>query len=297
MPETDLPGNSAPAQPVAQPDPIAPVAEPEPQFPVAPQPAPVQPIEARDRTRDQFEKLLESNRRLNERNLVLQQELERRQQSSALTFDPFQAQRQTPQQQVNPNDFIEIDPNTGDKFINEQRLRARLEEVTQKANRLEQTLQGYVKTAEEREVERQEKETYSAYPELNPNSKNFDPSFNRNVRSILTDSFYNAQEYGGSPLSFKEAADFVRAQFPKPAQQQPAPAVDDKAKAEEAAAAKAAKEQGSAQAVSQPRGQAQISDDDELETLRYRTRYLNDDEALARRILNTDHVIRDEETA
>ena len=278
----------------AQPAPVAPAPEPvaEPVQPVQ-QPAPVTlPENAPNRTREQFEKLVESNRRLYEDKVQLERELAQRRAPQGQ--DPFAApQSRVPQ--VNPNDFVEVDPITGDKFINEQRLRAKLEEVTNKAAKLEQVVNSYVKTAEDREIERQEKETYRAHPELNPNSKQFDPTFNRNVRSILTDSFYNQEEYGGQPLSFKEAADFVRQQFPKPSSQ---PAVDPaqaEAQKAQAAAAQAQKEQGSAQAVSQPRGQAQISDDEELETLRYRTRYLNDDWALARRIVNTDHVAKDVE--
>lgn len=285
MAETTDIGTSAGQAPVA-PE-VAPVAEPvAPQPVVAQQPAPAPlPENAPNRTREQFEKLVESNRRLYEDKLQLERELAARR-----TPDYGAPQRQP--QQVNPNDFVETDPITGDKFINEQRLRARLEEVTNKASQLEKTLQGYVKTAEEREIDRQEKETYRAHPELNPNSKTFDPVFNRNVRSILTDSFYNQEEYGGQPLSFKEAADFVKAQFqPKQADTQ----AQTEATKQQQAAAQAQKEQGSAQAVSQPRGQAAISDDEQLENLRYRTRYLNDDWALAQRIVNTDHVAKDVE--
>lgn len=284
---TDL-GTSVPQAPVA------PVVEPVVAEPVQPvqQPAPATlPENAPNRTREQFEKLVESNRRLYEDNLAKTQQLQRMQQTQ------YAPQAPKAIEQVNPNDFVETDPITGDKFINEQRLRQRLEEVNSKTARLEQVVQGYVKTAEEREIDRQEKETYRAHPELNPNSKTFDPVFNRNVRSILTDSFYNQEEYGGQPLSFKEAADFVKTQFqPKVAQATPA---EQQAQAEaqqaQSAAAQAQKEQGSAQAVSQPRGQAAITDDEQLENLRYRTRYLNDDWALAQRIVNTDHVAKDVE--
>lgn len=290
---TDL-GTSAGQAPVAPV--IDPVAEPivAPQTVVAPQPAPVTslPENAPNRTREQFEKLVESNRRLYEDKLQLERELAARR-----APDYGTPQRQSTQQ-VNPNDFVEIDPLTGDKFINEQRLRSKLEEVNSKTQQLEQVVNSYVKSAEEREIDRQEKETYSAHPELNPNSQTFDPVFNRNVRSILTDSFYNQEEYGGRPLSFKEAADFVKAQFqPKQVAQATAEqqAQIDAQVAQQSAAAQAQKEQGSAQAVSQPRGQAAITDDEQLENLRYRTRYLNDDWALAQRIVNTDHVAKDVE--
>ena len=73
-----------------------------------------------------------------------------------------------------------------------------------------------------------------------------------------------------------------------------APVVADTKVAEAAAAAaQASKEQGSAQAVSQPRAQVQQSAeaDEALENLRYRVRYLNDDAALAERIMHTEHIL------
>jgi hypothetical protein len=280
-----------PAVPVVQAEPVqAPAAPVVPQVPVEPVGTPVSQLNTQnDRTREQFEKLLESNRRLFEANELLRQENERRRAMSSGINAPQSVTSN--QQQVNTNDFVERDPITGEAYINEQRLRARIEELQNKANKAEQTVQNYIKTAENREVERQEKETYSAYPELNPNSKDFDSEFNRAVRATLTDSFYSVNEYGGKPLSFKEAADFVRKQFPKQKAQSSAEA--DAQAAAAAQAAQAGKEQGAAQAVSQPRAQVQqqASDEAELDNLRYRTRYLNDDKALAQRIMHTEHIL------
>lgn len=270
------------ADPVAAPAPQAPAATPE-----------VLPTETRDRTREQFEKLLESNRKLFESNEALRRDLESQKQ--------VQTNKQVqPVQQVNPNDFVEIDPISGEKLINEQRLRARLEELNTKAAKvddLEKTLQGYVKSTESREIERQEKETFAAYPELDPRNAGFDPSFNRLVRATLTDSFYAQEDYGGRALSFKEAADIVKSQYPglsKKKETQPT-AEEQKAAEEAAAAAQSVKEQGSAQAVSQPRAQVQqeASDEEELKALQYRTRYMNDDQALAERIKHTEHIFSD----
>ena len=273
-------GSVAPFVPAQQ----EPVVE---QTPVAP--AQPLPIDASERTRQQFEKLLESNKQLFESNQNIQRQLETQRLASAKPVEP-----------VKEEDFIEIDPISGDRLINEKRLRARLEEVNNKASevdQLKQTVEGMRKSTENREIERQEKETFTAYPELNPRGKSYDPNFNKLVRATLTDSFYAQDDYGGRPLSFKEAADAVKAAYPtQPAQ----PAAASQPTAEELKAAEAAsqqaqagKEQGSAQAVSQPsaRVQQESSDEDTLKDLRYRTRYLNDDTALAERIMHTEHIL------
>lgn len=287
MAETDQAGNVVAQQvaaPVAQPEPVAPA----PQAPVAP----VQDLTTNnDRTREQFEKLLESNRRLFEANELLRSENEAKRNANRV-FDPIQNVPQVSKQQVNTNDFVDRDPITGEAYINENRLRSRIEELQTKASRAEQAIQSYIKTSENREVERQEKETFNAYPELDPKQKDFDPEFNRAVRATLTDSFYSVDEYGGRPLSFKEAADFVRKQFPSK-KSTPEPVEDAKAAEAASQQAQSVKEQSAAQAVSQPRAQVQqeASNEEELQNLRYRTRYLNDDQALAQRIMHTEHIL------
>lgn len=277
-------GSAAPVVP-AQPEPVV-------DAPQAPAPAaPVQPLstDASERTRQQFEKLLESNKQLFESNQNIQKQLE--------------AQRVTsvkPVESVNEEDFIEIDPISGDRLINEKRLRAKIEEVNSKASevdKLKQTVEGMQKSTENREIERQEKETFTAYPELNPRGKSYDSNFNKLVRATLTDSFYAQDDYGGKPLTFKEAADAVKAAYPtQPVQ--PAGATQPTAeelKAAEAASkeAQAGKEQSSAQPVSQPSAQVkqEASDEETLKNLVYRTRYLNDDAALAERIMHTEHIL------
>lgn len=263
---------------------VVPEVAPAAPAPQTPAPAGNLPTDSRERTREQFEKLLESNRRLYDKVGSLEQQLV--QQETNRMNNPAQVpQRQSVPPQVNPNDFVERDPITGEKLINEDRLRARIEEINQRAVKAEQAVQQYAKTTEEREIERQNTETFSSYPDLNPGSEKFDPAFNDLVTGVLYSSLAKAK-----PMTFKEAADFVAAQTKRGQTATPAPVDDTKAK-EAAQAAQTLKEQSSAQATSQPRAQQQMSDEQELETLRYRTRYLNDDAALAERIKHTEHIL------
>uniref|UniRef100_A0A6M3LFW4 Uncharacterized protein n=1 Tax=viral metagenome TaxID=1070528 RepID=A0A6M3LFW4_9ZZZZ len=269
-----------------------PVADtPAPQAPVEPVTSQL-PVEAPDRTKQQFDKLIESNRKLFESNQIIQEQLEAQRLANAKPVQPAKP--------IDTDDFIEIDPNTGDRLINEQRLKAKIEELNNRASKvdtLEKTVEGMRKSVEQREIDRQEKETFAAYPELDSRKETYDPNFNKLVRATLTDSFYAQDDYGGKPLTFKEAADLVRTSFPKkPAQPEPAAKqTAEELKAAEAASkeAQAGKEQGSAQAVSQPSSQVKqdSSDEETLKDLRYKTRYLNDDQALAERIKHTEHIL------
>ncbi len=277
-PQGDAPTTVAPVQDVVTPAP-------------AEVPAPVQnaPVETKDRTREQFEKLLDSNRRLFETNEYLRRQVDQRKDTNQ-TFGPIQ---ETGKPAIDPTEFVGTDPETGARFIDELKLQSKLQDIQSRANKAEATVQSYIKTAETREIERQNKETFGSYPELDPSSQSFDLGFHKLVRGALYDSMNFADDNGGRPFTFKEAADFVRTQVPKasqPASQpkpEPAPATPAPQAPEQG---QALKEQGSAQATSQPRGGAAIDSDEELKSLQYRTRFLNDDEALAQRILNTDHV-------
>lgn len=309
--DPNIQGGVAPeTQPVAQPAPVAPTA-PEPVAPVA-QPAPAQPQvpvkpvdplpdAAQERTREQFEKLLESNRRLYEANELLRQEMTKRSETNQV-FQPIQTPAAQPQPrvtptEVNPADFVEVDPVTGEQYINESKLKARMEEITNKAARAEQIASQYAQQAEQREIERQNREAFGAYPELNPSNPNFDTRFSNQTRAILYDSMINSHDYGGRPLSFREAAEFVRGASPSQskAMEQKVEAVQQAQQAaqqqqQQADAAQELKEQGSLQAAGtpEPAQRAQLSSDEDLRNLQVRTRY-GDDEALARRILGTDH--------
>ena len=236
-----------------------------------------------DRTREQFAKLLESNRRLNE-------ELQRR--AAQNTQIP---QAPAPQPQVDPRDFIEVDPISGQEFINEQKLKSRLEDVTQRAGRAEQMVQTYIQASEQREIDRQNKETYASYPELNPDVREqFNPEFARKTRQVLTDAFMNPQDYGGRPLSFKEAADLVRRES-IPSQPQvvmdnpltPAPQVQ--VAQPTAPTGQEIKQQVTAEVANQPAAlRDNVSDDELSQKLSRATRY-GDDEALAIRLKLSDH--------
>lgn len=259
---------------------------------------PVDPLpdQSSDRAKEQFEKLLESNRRLFETNELLRNQLEGRQQSQQV-FDPLR-QQQAPRQQgqATMEDFVEVNPVTGERYIDENRLKSRLSELNQKASKLETAMQSYMRAAEGRESERQNKEAFAAHPELDPYSQNFDQDFNKQVRGILIDAFNNPNDYGGRPLSFREAADYVRGQLGKVTQKAQASEQQQQAEVQQqqqAAEAQAKKEQASTQATSQPGNQARTSVDDEQELaeLRHRTRYLNDDQALAERIKHTEHIL------
>ena len=267
---------------------------------VVPAPAPVatpavEPLAETviDKTKEQFQKLLESNKRLNEANEVLRQQL---QQPAAQVSQP------APQSQsVSPSDFIDSDPQTGERYFNEAKftakmneIQARQQEIADKANNAESTIQSYLKISEDREIERQEKETFSAHPELNPNAAGFDPVLNKQVRGILIDSYQNPSDYdNGRPLSFKEAADFVKNIQGKTTQvAQPDPAQLEA----ESQAAQQLKEQATSSVASQPRAQESTAEKEELEGLIYRTRYLADDSALAERLKHTEHILPKEQS-
>lgn len=241
------------------------------------------PVETREKTREQFEKLIESNRRLFEANESLRREMEQRRVSNQV-FEPIQQVPPASNQRVNPQEFVEVDPKTGETYINETKLRSRMEEIQQKASKAEEAINNYIKTAEQREIERQNKETFSVYPELDPANEKFDQTFNKQVRGILLDSMYSAGDYGGKTFSFKEAADFVRSQYPKKVEATPQmtqESVND------------VREQVSAQPSNQPMSsRPAMEDDDQLGDLRRRTR-MGDTEALARRLLNTEHILKD----
>jgi hypothetical protein len=197
---------------------------------------------------------------------------------------------------VNPNDFTFIDPVSGEKLIDDNKLRTRIEEINNRTAQAEQKLQQYVKTFEDREIERQNNEAFNVYPELKPGGEKFDSGFHALVTGALYNSMVNTDIYGyGRPLTFKEAADFVATQTKRAvASATPDAASAKKAEDDAKAAQEAArqlKQQSSAQANSQPQAQQQMTDDAELKSLQYRTRYLNDDKALAERIKHTEHIL------
>lgn len=274
VPNTDPNAVPPVEQPAAQPAPV--VA----QAPAA-APAAELPQDVRAQTREQFEKLLENNRKLFEANEQLRRDMSARAAANQ-TFAPIQ--NAPVPQPINTNEFVEIDPTTGDKFINDQKLKAKMEELNQRASRAEAAVNSYIKTSEDREIEKQNRETFQAYPELNPADKEkFDPAFHKQVRGIIFDSMYNPAEYGGRPLTFKESADLVSIQFT--GKKTPA-----KPEAPAGPTAADQKVDAAAGVTSAPQNAPQPTHDEDLVELRRATRY-GSDEALARRLLNTEHIV------
>jgi hypothetical protein len=235
----------------------------------------------KDRTRENFEKLLESNQRLFEQNEILRQEIHQRLGTPA---PQAPAQPQTPPTQAQSEwDFYETDPKTGETYINRDKLNRTMKDIRERANRAEITAQSLVKTNEEREIERQNQEAFVAYPELNPQGGKFDERLHKQVRGMLYDSFLNPGVYGGRPLTFKEAADLARGGQPAQPAAQPAPQAQP-------GAGEALKEAGAAQLSSQPQNAPAPTDDSELLALRFATR-MGSEEALARRLVHTEHIL------
>lgn len=178
------------------------------------------------RTTEQFQKVLQSNNALHEQNQLLQRQLQQLQEAqgrieqeiqqhstNATNYSSTQntqVQPSVPLQSptVNPNDFVEIDPETGEKFINSDRLNAAIQATRQAAvAESSKVVQDYIQNQQKQEELRQIKEAYENYPSLNPNSSDHDTEFARLTRQILTDSYGYQQDYGGFPLTFKQAAD------------------------------------------------------------------------------------------
>lgn len=305
-----------PAQPVTVPAAQAPIATPEgngfgapaqPNGFTAPQPqptveAPVQQattISDNARTTEQFGKLTETNQRLAQTNELLRQELQRMnavRQQSQQQFQPVQQVPSAPMQQSSAmpklSDYIEVDPVSGERFVNEAKFNAAVADIYAKASRAEQVVQTYVQTAEQRERARQDREAFTAYPNLNPQGGKFDPLFAQQTRAIVYDSLINPQDYGGRPLGFKDAADFVvkstgRAPSPTQATVQP-PTVNTQNQVQ--------KEQAAASVQNQPRAEMQAVDSDqEIRRQNMDTR-LGKDEAIAFRLSLTPHRIDEVET-
>lgn len=253
----------------------------QPVQPVAPAP---QPEPTNDRTSQQFEKLLESNRQLYENNRKLQEEMARRQAPQT----PVQPRPTSQPQQVDPREFVETDPVTGEQYINGQKMAARVRELEQQLERTVTQTQSFIKTAEQRDIERQTSEAYAAHPELEPGNTKFSEGFHRQVRGVLTDSMFNAADYGGRPLTFREAADLVKKQYQPVQTQTPVQGGNPPEQESAVNSGNALKEQGSAQVMSQPQNAPMASSSEELEALRFRTRQ-GDDQALAARLIATEH--------
>lgn len=283
------------AAPVVPDAPAQPQVVATPAQPAQPAPAPqVLPETAPDRTKEQFEKLIESNKRLFQANELLRQEITKRTQSQQ-TFDPIQrpvapAQPAQPVRQPDPKDFIEVDE-YGNRYVNEEKLQNAFNQLRQEASTAKQTVEQYIQTAEQREIERQNRETYSSYPELNPQGASFDYGFAQQVRATLIDSMVNSTDYGGRALNFKEAADLVKGRY-APAVT-PAPVIAQPVVTpEQVQAQQALKDQASLSPTGQNPVQARqnYADNSDIRDLQFKTR-MGSDEALARRLIHTPHIL------
>ena len=272
--------NTAPNKPV-QPVPVQPVVtQTEPTEPSTP----AEPEVMKDRTRDNFEKLLESNQRLFEQNEIMRQEIQ--QKLGQPTPQPAQQTQQPAQTPQSEWDFYEVDPKTGETFINRDKLSETMKELRDRTQRAEVQVQKIVKTNEEKEIERQNAETFAVYPTLNPKDENFDKQFSLQVEGLVYSSLIGPDRFNGRPLTFKEAADMVRGQQPtQPAQSEPE-------QAEEPGKGEALKETAASGAMSQPQNQTVPTDDSDLIALRFATR-MGNEQALAQRLIHTEHILPD----
>lgn len=257
------------------------------QAPVVPAPVATLPDDTKERTSREFEKLIQNNQRMAAEIARLE----------AIKPAPVAPINPAPSQ-VNPDDFTYVDPNTGEKFVDGDKLKTKLDDVNAKAQRAEQIINNYIKVEQDKEIARQETEAFATYPELNPNGDKYNPNFEKLVGGILQDSMWNPAGYGGKPLSFKAAGDFVRGQTtptPTPVAQ---PVQVDATQQAAVDAAQTARDQVTAQPAVQPGPQVRENAEEaaHLESLRYRTRYLSDDKALAERIAHTEHILTKDAT-
>jgi len=303
------------------------------QTPTTPEPATNQPAvneptsgnlpeDSSQRTQNQFNKVLDNNRQLMEANQQLQSELERRnrtslQQPGGVTPSPAPSPQPTqPQPPVapqaseqplapNPADFIEVDPRTGDKYINETKMKTAFEEAINRSQRAETTVETYIKQQEELDQARQRAEAFGAYPELNPqNKEQFSQDMHIETRQILLDSMVNPNDYGGRVLRFKDAADIAknrlgqRNQAPKEPEGEPPKATEDPVVEKEQQEKQERKEQAAIEADGGSTGN-QASAEEQEQISREKARLhaqirAGDDLALAKRLTQIPHKMGDE---
>ncbi len=319
---TPAPAQTTPAPVVTQPSapvmqepviqapvtvPVAPVAPvqvtPAVPQPIVPAPLFELPQGVSPRTTQQFDKLTDSNKKLLEANQVLQAELARKKVTEA-QIAPLQQLAQP--QQPDVNQFVEVDPISGEKYINENKLQAAIVNANDRATRAEQQVTTYIQTEQNKESLKQATETFTKYPQLNPNDPTrFDPNLNKLTRAYALDSMANPGEYGGRTLSFVEAADLaarniagqtvatpsVEAQ--QASAQVPQPAVNPNTNvqiqpATQPVQSNVTKDQGSLAVEGAPINTAPAAGEEDLLSLQQATRK-GDVWALAKRLTNVPH--------
>jgi hypothetical protein len=159
---------------------------------------PVTPVvteNASDRTKEQFEKLTQNNSALNEQNELLRQQLEQFKKPVEPARQEAPNLKNVPKS-IDLNSFVETDPKTGERYVNEIKLTQAISDLQSQTSKAEETIHSYIKTNEDRRVQQQKQEAFTAHPELQPESDKFDKTFYRTVRAVLMDSMVNADEYG-----------------------------------------------------------------------------------------------------
>lgn len=299
---------AATTAPATEPQPVIPQPA-QPAQPAVTEPKPTNKTEEKpvqidsNRTKKQFDKLIDSNKRLFDANENLRTQLTTRALANE-QFAPIQQPpvQQQPAQEVKVADFVEVDPVSGERFIDDKKLQTKIEELNSKATRAEDAVKQYISTSEQREIDRQNEEAFESYPELNPSDKEFNVRFHNQTRALIYDSLMNPQDYGGKPLSFKKAAEFAKGgdTVTDNEKNQQASASKDKPEGQTVAADEPVKGDDAKQqaAVSvageQPESREKLAGSEELTRLQQATRR-GDREALARRIVNTDHVFKKED--
>jgi hypothetical protein len=124
--------------------------------------------------------------------------------------------------------------------------------------------------------------------------------FHNQTRAVIYDSVLNPQDYGGKPLSFKDAADYVRGQQSRLAEASQKPqeiATTEKDAQAQQLAAQELKQQATASPTGEIQTQRNVAQDvQELKRLQMATR-LGDPDALAIRLANVEHIKKSEEEA
>jgi hypothetical protein len=145
------------------------------------------PEDAKQRTTEAFDKLKKDLATERERRVRLEQTLQ------------VPQQQQTQQQPESDSPYPEYyNPETGE--VDVVKLNQREQQFQQQIQQLEQRTNTIAKA----EQVKQEQETYSAYPELNPSGEKFDQAFHDAVSGALTAAYLR-----GETPTFKSVADNV----------------------------------------------------------------------------------------
>lgn len=219
------------------------------------------PEDASERTQEQFEKLKTQNKRLKE-------ELEKKKQTESV----FESMRPKPQPALEPMGVQQqslpeyIDPDTG--YIDVPKFNQALSQTRAEAQQARQQVRQYIE-------DQQEREAYTAHPELNPQGESFNEKLYRDTKAHLLSSMIYPKEYGGKSLTLREAADLAKGEAGE------AIAEAEKRGAKEAVEGLSPKEQASLEATGRSDRRTQASAT--LDELRIRTRY-GDRGAVAERL-------------